>query len=47
MISLGQAIRRHRETSRQERAIARAYRSASGSDMRTELQHLVNYSDLR
>jgi hypothetical protein len=47
MISLGQAIRRHRESSRREREIARAYRSASGSDMRTELQHLVNYSDLR
>lgn len=47
MISLGQAIRRHRETSRRERAFARAFRSASGSDMRTELEHLANYSDLR
>jgi hypothetical protein len=47
MISLGQAIRRHRESSRRDRELARAYRSASGSDMRTELEHLVNYSDLR
>ena len=47
MISLGKAIRRHRETTRREREFARAYRSATGSDMRTELEHLVNYSDLR
>ncbi len=47
MISLGQAIRRHRETTRRERELARAFRSASGSDMRTELEHLTNYSDLR
>ena len=47
MNRLGQAIRRHRETTRQERELARAYRSASGSDMRTELVHLANYSDMR
>lgn len=47
MNRLGKAIRRHRETTRQERELARAYRSASGSDMRIELEHLVNYSDLR
>ena len=47
MISLGQALRRHRETTRRERELARAFRSASGSDMRTELEHLSNYSDLR
>lgn len=47
MTRLGQAIRRHHETSRREREFARAYRMASGSDMRTELDHLANYSDLR
>ena len=47
MTRLAQTIRRHRETARRERELARAYRSASGSDMRTELDHLANYSDLR
>jgi hypothetical protein len=47
MNRLGQAIRRHRETTRRERELARAFRAASGSDMRTELEHLANYSDLR
>jgi hypothetical protein len=47
MISLGQAIRRHRESSRQEREIARAFRAASGSDMRHELQHLAQYTNMR
>ena len=47
MNRLSQAIRRHRESTRREREFARAFRSASGSDMRTELEHLSNYSDLR
>ena len=47
MISLGQAIRRHLESTRQERELNRAFRTAPGSDMRTELEHLANYSDLR
>ncbi|SER08651.1 hypothetical protein [Microlunatus flavus] len=47
MTRIGQAIRRHRESTRREREFARAFRSASGSDMRTELEHLANYSDLR
>ncbi len=42
MSRLSQAIRRHRETARQERELARAFRSASGSDMRTELMHLAS-----
>ena len=44
MISLGQAIRRHLESTRQERELARAFRSASGSDMRSELEHLAHYA---
>ena len=44
MISLGQAIRRHLESTRQEREIARAFRSAPGSDMRTELAHLAQFN---
>ena len=47
MISLGQAIRRHLESTRQERELNRAFRSAPGSDMRTELAHLAQYSNLR
>lgn len=47
MISLGQAIRRHLESTRQERELARAYRSAPGSDMRTELRHLTQFANLR
>jgi len=47
MTRLGQAIRRHRESTRRERELARAFRSASGSDMRSELEHLANYADLR
>ena len=47
MISLGQAIRRHLESTRQERELARAFRSAPGSDMRTELSHLAQFSNLR
>ena len=47
MTRLTQAIRRHRETSRQERELARALRSASGSDMRSELVHLASRADVR
>ena len=47
MISLGQAIRRHRETSRRERELARAFRTATGSDMRMELQNLAQYTHTR
>ncbi len=42
MTRFTQAIRRHRETNRQERELARALRSASGSDMRSELVFLAN-----
>jgi hypothetical protein len=44
---LTQAIRRHRETTRRERELARAFRSASGSDMRSELVHLASRADVR
>ena len=40
MFRLGQAIRRHRETTRHEREFVRAFRAASGSDMRAELSNL-------
>lgn len=42
MTRFTQAIRRHRETTRQERELNRALRSASGSDMRSELVFLAN-----
>jgi hypothetical protein len=42
MTRLTQAIRRHRESTRREREFARAFRSASGSDMRTELTYLAS-----
>ena len=42
MTRFSQAIRRHRETTRRERELARAFRSASGSDMRTELVYLAS-----
>lgn len=44
MISLGQAIRRHLESTRQERELNRAFRTAPGSDMRTELAHLAQFN---
>ena len=47
MTRLSQAIRRHRETSRRERELARAYRFASGSAMRAELEQLASFSDAR
>ena len=47
MNRLGQAIRRHRETTRKEREFARAVRVASGSDMRMELQNLAQYTKVR
>ena len=47
MTRLTQAIRRHRETTRRERELARAFRRASGSDMRGELVQLANRADVR
>ena len=41
MSRLRQAIRRHREISRNEREFDRAFRAASGSDMRAELSNLT------
>ena len=44
MFRLGKAIRRHRETIHQEREVSRALRSAAGSNMRSELTNLAQYS---
>lgn len=44
MISLGQAIRRHLESTRQERELNRAFRAAPGSDMRSEVAHLAHFN---
>ena len=44
MTRLGQAIRRHQEIARQEREFNRAFRSASGSDMRAELLNLQQFT---
>ena len=44
MNRIGQAIRRHQELARREREFSRAYRTASGSDMRSELMNLQQFS---
>ena len=44
MFRLSQVIRRHREIARTEREFDRAYRGASGSDMRAEISDLAQWS---
>ena len=44
MSRLRQAIRRHRETTRTERELARAYRGAVSSDLRAEISNLAAWT---
>lgn len=44
MSRLGQAIRRHRETARNQRELDRTYRMMSGTEMRTELSNLARWT---